>query len=305
MRSNSTGTLLVCSIIIQLFFATGCARGDVPLPTFPATGTFTVSPEGETSPTATLAAIDKYPLQVEFAAVWATREDGLSVRNQAGISASVAEVIPWNSHQISLTGNRSMLGSSLWLEIRTSSGTTGWVNARNLTEYFSSSQFCDDPRARSLLDEFREALRNRDDSALSQIISPNRGLSVRLNWYSPDVLFSMDEVDDIFSDARDIDWGIMADSGLQVTGSFEKLILPKLEDVFNSPSEKFCNQLRWGSTAGEVLWPVELDNLNFYAFYRPAEEGGNAFDWRTWAVGIEYIDDQPFIAILIHYSSEL
>jgi hypothetical protein len=97
----------------------------------------------------------------------------------------------------------------------------------------------------------------------------------------------------------------MADSGIETIGTFADVILPKLDDVFLDQSEILCNELRWGNTSGEVQWPDEFQNLNFYSFYRPAPEDGIPFDWRTWAIGVEYIGGQPFITVLIHYSSEL
>jgi hypothetical protein len=292
-------------IFCLIFILPGCSRGDVPLPTFPVAETFVVPTEMAPVQTATPLGSEKYPLQVEYAAVWASKEEGLAVRNQAGISATVADVLPWDSRQIYLTGNRSLLGSSMWLEITTENNIKGWVSAWNLTEYISSSQFCDDSQARIVLEEFLQALQEPEDVHLKEFVSPNRGLSIRLNWYSPDVTYSIDEVESIFTDVREIDWGTMADSGLQIIGSFDKVVQPKLENVFTDSPEVLCNELEWGSTAGTVLWPNELDNLNFYAFYRPAKEGGNPLDWRTWAIGIEYVNHQPFIAILIHYSSEL
>jgi hypothetical protein len=305
MRIHLSRIFVLCLIFCLIFVLSGCSRGDVPLPTFPVAETFVLPTDQAPTQTATPQVSEKYPLNVEYAAVWALKEEGLSVRNQAGISATIAEVIPWDSRQIYLTGNRSLLGSSMWLEIMTETNTKGWVSAWNLTEYVSPSQFCDDSQTRNVLEGFLQALQDPENNRLKGFISPNRGLSIRLNWYSPDVTYSVDEVDSIFKDVREMDWGTMADSGLQITGSFEKVIQPKLEDVFTDPPESLCNELEWGSTAGTVLWPNELENLNFYAFYRSAKEGGNPLDWRTWAIGIEYVNHQPFIAILIHYSSEL
>ncbi|MFX0080034.1 MAG: hypothetical protein ACFE8O_12430 [Candidatus Hermodarchaeota archaeon] len=305
MRSNSIKKFNPYSILLLILVLAACGRGDVPLPTFPTAETFVVSTEIEPTSTTMPVISEKYPLQVEYAAVWVLNEDGLSIRSQAGISDTVAKVIPWDSRQIYLTGNRSLLGSSLWLEIEIDDGTTGWVSAWNLTEYIPSDLFCNDSRAKLLIDEFIQALQDPQNSSLNEFISPNRGLTIRLNWYSPDVIFAMDEIDSISTDDREIEWGIMADSGLQITGTFEKIIRPYLEDVFSDSSEVICNELKWGNTSGEILWPNELENLNFFSFYRKAEEDGNLFDWRTWAIGIEYVNNQPYIAILIHYSSEL
>ncbi len=305
MRSNSTVKRIQSFGLLLVFILTSCSRGDIPLPSFPTTEASPVATEIVPTPTELAVASEKYPLQIEYAIVWASIEDGLSLRSQAGISATVAKVIPWDSHQIYLTGNSSLLGSSLWLEIETGDGTTGWVRAWNLTEYVPPSQFCIDADVTSLMDKLLLVLRDPEHSTLKDLISPNRGLTLRLNWYSPDVIFSMDEIDSIFRDIKEINWGTMADSGLEISGTAENIIQPYLDDVFFNSPEVLCNELKWGDTAGEVLWPGELDNLNYYVFYRQAEEGGNRFDWRTWAVGIEYVNNQPFIAILIHYSSEL
>jgi hypothetical protein len=305
LRSNFSRKLFLCLSPLLLSVLSACSRGDVPLPTLPVAETPVIPTEVEIAQTETPIINEKYPLQVEFAAVWGLDEEGLSMRNQAGISAPVVEVIPWNSHQIYLTGNRSLLGSSVWLEIMTENNIKGWVSAWNLTEYVSPNQFCDDSEARVVIEEFLHAVTDNTVPFPIKLISPNRGLSIRLNWYGPDVNYAMDEIDLIFTDGREMDWGVMADSGLQVAGSFEKIIQPKLEDVFTNSPDALCNELAWGSTSGIVLWPDELKNLNFYSFYRPAKEDGNPLDWRTWAIGIEYVNHQPYVAILVHYSSEL
>jgi hypothetical protein len=126
-----------------------------------------------------------------------------------------------------------------------------------------------------------------------------------LNWYSPEIRFTVEGVMDLLSLQDEIEWGTLADSGLTVIGTFQDVILPKLEDVFLHSPEATCNALKYGSTAGTILWPEELTNMKFYGIYRSSESDGNEFDWRSWAVGIEYADGNPYIAVLIHYSSEL
>ncbi len=303
--------IIISVIQKSLYFATiffllmACSRSTVPLSVVPTSEVIADITAITPQPTETAVPFEKYPLQREYAAVWVSKEEGLVVRSEAGISATGVEILPWDSRQIYLTGNRSLLGSSLWVEININGGITGWVNAWNISEYTPSSQFCEDGRVIDLLDQFQRDFRNHEESALRELISPNRGLTLRLNWYSPDITFSYDKVDSMFTDETEYDWGMMADSGLQIVGPVSEIIQPKVEDVFSGSAERLCNELKWGNTAGEVLWPEELKNLNFYAFYRPAVESGNLFDWRTLAVGIEYVNHQPFIAILVHYSSEL
>jgi len=291
-------------MVLALLFSS-CSRGDVPLPNFPPTEEIIVVEETESLPTATPAQQNNYSIEREYAVVWVLKEEGLQVRNPAGITGSIVKNIPWNARQVYLTDNRSLLGSSLWVEILINGDLTGWVNAWTLTEYFPTVEFCKDQRVNELLNRFQLFVQNPQDLSIQELISPNHGLSIRHNWYNLDVNITKEEVFNVFSDSGEVNWGVMADSGLETIGSFEKIIQPKLEDVFLGNSEILCNQLQWGNTSGEVQWPDEFQNLNYYSFYRPAPENGNAFDWRTWAVGIEYVDGQPFIAVLIHYSSEL
>ena len=292
-------------ILILVILLPGCSLGDVPLSIYPPTEETIVVEEVENISTVTPEEFQNYSINREYSVVWVRKEDGLHVRKPAGISGSIVEDLPWNARQIYLTDNRSLLGSSLWVEILLNGDLTGWVNAWNLTEFVSKADFCQDQRVVDLLNRFQTFIQDPRDPMIQNLISPNHGLSIRHNWYNLDVNFTGETILNDLSDVAEINWGIMADSGLETLGSYEQIIQPKLDDVFLDSPEIFCNELKWGNTSGEVQWPDEFTNLNFYSFYRPALEGGNEFDWRTWAIGIEYVDNQPFIAALIHYSSEL
>jgi hypothetical protein len=309
MDHNSKFFHLGLFITILLLFLSGCSGGDVPVPTFVPTQEPTSIAATEVIPTSiptpTPGSIRDYSTDREYAAVWVIKDEGLHVRNPAGISGSIVEDWPWNARQIYLTDNRSLLGSSLWVEILVNGDLTGWVNAWNITEYVSSEDFCQDQRVIDLLNSFHSFIQNPKDPTIQELVSPNHGLSFRHNWYNLDITFSRDEVFNAFSDVTEINWGVMADSGLEIIGSFEEILQPKIDDVFLQSPEFACNELQWGSTSGEVQWPDEFQNLNFYSFYRPADEEVNPLDWRTWAVGIEYVDGQPFLTVFIHYSSEL
>lgn len=240
-----------------------------------------------------------------YAVVRVYRSEGLVIRQPAGQSGTEVGHLEWNAKNISLTGNRTLLGSSLWVEIQFGVDGVGWVNSLNITEAILADDFCSDQRVFDLLNSLRSAIEQEDDIRLSKMLNENRGLAVRVNWYSPEVRFTVEEAMDLFSNPDQIEWGVMADSGLALVGTFRDMMFPKLEDVFLRSPEATCNALKFGSTAGKIVWPEELTNLKFYGIYRSAESDGNEFDWRSWAVGIEYFDGNPYIAVLIHYSSEL
>lgn len=241
----------------------------------------------------------------EYAVVWIPEGEVFQIRQPAGIAGVVMESMPFDTHGIYLTGNRSMLGSSPWVEIISSNNKIGWVKSWNLTEYKSAHEFCRDDRIPAMIAEFHRIILDTQRETLSKLISPEHGLTIRLNWYGPDVHFPREDAGDVLFSSEELFWGEMEDSGLSVFGSFEKIILPKIQDVFTQEPSVTCNALQYGSTSREAIYPSEFRNINYYAFFRPALEGGNEFDWRTWVIGIEYVHGEPYIAIVIHYSSEL
>jgi hypothetical protein len=240
-----------------------------------------------------------------YAVVRVPRGEKLIIRQPAGQSGTEVGVFEWNAKNIHQTGNRTLLGSSLWVEIEFGVDGLGWVNSMNLTEAIAADDFCADPRVIDLLNSLRIEVEEGDDGGVAGLLNDNRGLTVRLNWYSPEIHYTVEQVSDLFSSLDEVEWGTMADSGLTVIGSFQDVMTPKLEDVFLRAPEATCNALKYGSTAGQILWPDELTNMKFYGVFRSSEVDGNEFDWRSWAVGIEFVDGNPYIATLIHYSSEL
>jgi hypothetical protein len=223
----------------------------------------------------------------------------------AGISGEVVRTLPWDSKGIMLSENTTMLGSSLWVEVILEDGTMGWVNAWNLTEYHPQLEFCNDLRPKEVLEEVTPLLASGALAELTPYVHENRGLTIRLSWSNPDVYFTKSDLATLITDEEEQDWGVYIGSDIPARGTFQEVIYPKLESVFSTSHQISCNTLQFGVTSGDVVWPSEFINLNFYSFYRSASPGGNVYDWRTWAIGIEYIDGEPFIAVLIHYTSEL
>jgi hypothetical protein len=302
-------TIRLCKIIVLLFAwssLTSCSRSSVIIPAAVPTGTAAVNEtiiSPENMPTERADELASFG--GEFAVAWVPKGEVLSIRQPAGIAGVVVEDLLFDAHGIYLTGNRSMLGSSTWLEVMTSNERIGWVNAWNLTEYVSAAEFCRDERVPNMIAEFSRIILQTQKEDLSKLASPQHGLTVRLNWYGPDIHFTRENVEEGIISSEELFWGEMANSGLSVQGSFEEIIQPKLQDVFARDPRITCNTLQYGSTAGEAIYPSEFHHINYYSFFRPASEEGNEFDWRTWVVGIEYVHGEPYIALLIHYSSEL
>ena len=291
----------ILKTILLLLSLSACARARLPEPEI----TDLVA-NADRPPKATQPTFDSQDQVVdqEYAVIWVQAGEKLALRQPAGISGIVVENLDWKMREIELTGNTTLLGSSLWVEVVSTDEDGGWVNSWNLTEAVSQSDFCADSRVIELLTTFRRLIEAKEYVNLYKLINPDRGLSFRLNWYSPDINVSREMVIDLFNNLEPIEWGTMADSGLSVVGPFQEVIYPKLIDVILQSPEYTCNQLQSGNIANEPIWPDEFVNLNFYGAYRPAING-NDFDWRTWAIGIEYVQGVPFISVMIHYSSEL
>jgi len=72
-----------------------------------------------------------------YAIAWVPGGEALVVRQPAGTSGSEVDELSSDQQGIQLTGNSTLLGSSLWVEIFRAGGGTGWVNSWNLTEVMS------------------------------------------------------------------------------------------------------------------------------------------------------------------------
>lgn len=232
----------------------------------------------------------------------------LNVRSNAGAQRPIVDTLDAHATGIQLTGGQQKIGEIGWVEILRPAGGTGWVNAFYLTEEVSPDDFCADGRVRGLLRDFESAIRLRDGKALAQWISPTHGLTIRHEWWNPPVTFQQGEVAVLFEDPNTHDWGIADGSGLPIQGSFQEIILPRLMEVLESNYTMHCNTLETGvatgGTAGLVILPYEYANFRYYAFYR-AGSVGMEMDWRTWAVGIEYIHGKPTIVFLVQYHWEI
>ncbi len=240
-----------------------------------------------------------------YAVVWVPEGETLAVREPAGISGAVVGILGQDQRGLTLTGNISRLGSSIWVEVNRPSGGRGWVNAWNLTEEVPPEAFCGDKRVLGLLAELQRALKEQDGIALARLASPKRGLVIRHASWDIDVPLPAAALPDLFDNPKVQLWGYRRDNAMPIEGTFRDVILPELEDVFEASPTISCDNLVSGMSASDVVWPADLTNLNFYGFFRPAEEGVSPYDWRAWAVGVEYVDGEPFIAILVQFQGEI
>jgi hypothetical protein len=79
-------------------------------------------------------------------------------------------------------------------------------------------------------------------------------------------------------------------------GSFKDIIQPKLLDVLNAPNmETYCDNLT-KVFPPSIPWPYP--NIHYYNLYKPSTSG-TTFDFRTWLIGFEYINNQPYLYAMV------
>jgi uncharacterized protein YraI len=236
-----------------------------------------------------------------YAVIGVSGTDTLNVRSAAGANNPLVASLAYNAVNITRTGASSTVSGVEWWEIQKSGGGTGWVNAFYLTEYVPSTNFCADSKVTTLLTNVGNALRNSDGAAFAALVSPRHGVNIRLaSYFAPTTInFTKTSAAGIFTDTTRYNWG-SAPCSDQIPGStFAGEVLPKMLDVYNSPSlQTSCNDLTKVGTIAQP-WPSEYTNINFYSLHKPSAPGTE--DWRTLLVGIEYMDGRPSMFALYNY----
>jgi hypothetical protein len=294
LGTQTVGRIRVLGLVVLLVAA--CTRSAVPYPGAVLPSTLTAA--------ALVTRVPRLPYSGEITsaiphAVFGVPEgETLIVRPVAGVEGAASGTIEFNRRGLLLTGQQTLLGSSLWVEVVRPEGGTGWVNALNLVEDVMPETFCADPRVLQLLDAAGLAVREGNGELLASLSSPRRGLLIRYDWQGDPIALSTSQVAGLFADPLERVWGSNA-SGATIRGSFSHVVWPLLETTLTPGSVLICNAIETGPTLRDVGWPSDLVNLNFYSVYRPAETGGGEYSWTTWLVGVEYVGSQPYLAALV------
>jgi hypothetical protein len=161
-----------------------------------------------------------------------------------------------------------------------------------------ASNICADPQVTALIDSLKTAMLNSDGPLLSSLVSPQRGLDVARFRDGTVITYRPDQAKFLFETTFEVNWGPAPGSGLEEIGSFHDVVVPELVKAFNQPYTLHCNELKHGGATYEVSWPYEGD---FYSVHFPGTEVNGFMDWHTWAVGVEYVNNKPYLYALIPY----
>lgn len=288
MRKPSIGIWMV-GLALGL---AACEGGGTPVPPTPTATS--LPPQQAPTPTATPLS----PLR-PLAVVLVAPADQLNVRAGPGPDQPILATLPPNASGILPTGREQTVQGARWIEVRLPDGRIGWVNATFLTEQVSPQAFCADPQGMALLDRLEAAIRERNGQALAALISPVHGLRIHVSRFSDGVLIRPDQAATLFTDETPIRWGVHPASAMEIVGSFRQVVLPDLLDVIDRPHERHCGLLVPPVTY-QPAWPEMYSAFNFYSLHRPGTPG-NELDWRTWVVGVAYVQGRPYVAVLMQF----
>ena len=157
---------------------------------------------------------------------------------------------------------------------------------------------CTDPQMTALIDSLKSAVLTSDGTLLSSLVSPERGMDVSYFRDGTVINYKPEHAEFLFETTFEVNWGTEPGSGAEKIGSFHDVVAPELVKAFHQPYTLHCNELKHGGATYEPEWPYEG---NFYSVYFPGTEANGSLDWHTWAVGVEYVNNKPYIYALVPF----
>jgi len=191
-------------------------------------------------------------------------------------------------------------GEAILYFTRRADGTAYWDSVLIAPSGFlvvtpvSHDAFCADGNISSLLTQLKNSLNQSNGEMLSQLVSPVNGLDIRLWAMSTEVTFTKNTARNLFTSTESYTWG-GGPSGQPDVGAFKDIVQPKLLEVFNAPNmETYCDNL---TKVYPLAIPWPYSDMHYYNLYKPASD--QFFDFRTWLIGFEYVNNQPYLSALV------
>ena len=171
---------------------------------------------------------------------------------------------------------------------------SGWVNGYFLTQEMGPEAFCQDSRVPQLIEALGKALQEKNGDALKSLVSPLHGLTIHYYHTGSAINYTPDEAGWVFMSTFSANWGHHPASDAEVKGTFVNVVLPDLLDAFDKQPQQSCMQIVTGPINYNASLPFEYSNILHYSVYKPGSAGVD-LDWRTWIVGIEYVEGAPYL----------
>ena len=182
--------------------------------------------------------------------------------------------------------------------LTTTAGAFTAIPNLNPTPLPSTSDICTDPQATALINSLKTAMLTSDGTLLSSLVSPPRGLDVAFFRNGTVINYRPDQAKFLFETTFEVNWGAAPGSGAEKIGSFHDVVVPELVKSFDQPYTLHCKELKHGGATYEVTWPYQGD---FYSVYFHGTDANGLMDWHTWAVGVEYVNNKPYLYALIPF----
>ena len=157
---------------------------------------------------------------------------------------------------------------------------------------------CQDPQVTALIDSLKTSMHTSDGALLSSLIHPAKGMEVRWVRNGNVITYTQEKAKFLFETTFEANWGAEPGSGQDKMGSFHDVIVPDLIKIFDQSYTLHCKELKHGGATYDLSWPYQGD---YYSVYFPGTDQYGLLDWRTWAVGIEYVNGKPFIYALMQF----
>jgi hypothetical protein len=162
--------------------------------------------------------------------------------------------------------------------------------------------FCADARVTAVINSLKSALLTSDGALLTSLVSPAHGMDARLFRAGRVVNYDREHAQFLFQSTFAVDWGNAPGSGLPSQGSFHELMLPALLEVFKEDYTLTCDQIHVGGTTYQISWPYA--GIDYYSAYFPGTQANGNLDWRTWVLGIQYVNGEPFLYAIMQFQWE-
>lgn len=239
-----------------------------------------------------------------YAVILVKPEERLTIREGPGLAHRVVGTLSYDATDVWKTGRQIQADHTTWAEIeRISDGSLkGWVNAHFLTQYVAAESFCN-PETEALVRQFEQAIVQADGRLLASLVSPIHGVDVWLWRTGGAINFDAAHARWVFHSTYVHNWGVHPASGQETRGAFREVVLPALRDAVAPAHEVRCGDYSVPGITEEQAWPAHYRNIHVYKIYKPGTPGVD-LDWCIWLVGIEYVENHPYLFALIHYQWE-
>jgi len=283
----------------------GCNKGsasDAPVASATppvATSAIAATPPPAPAAPAAAASASAAPQGLTYNVFGVAANDVLNVRAEPSSASKKVYSFGPEVRGIVGTGQTLEKDKTPWMEVKFQD-KTGWINRLFVTEHRAGNG-CDDPALTAVIRAFMRGVAGKDATALQALVSPIRGLSLRQSRWNPTVHVALVDVPSLFTSPTPRKWGKEDSRDEEIVEPFKQHMLETLHlAVAGKGAQERCGKLIMGSSAGTNEWPPEYGGLTHVSFHHPGPEL-EPNHWVTWVLGMEYVDQKPYVAALIQY----